>query len=65
MKERAYYHITFSVARGKPVFVNAEIDAAFKALVRELARSKGWGLIELETMPTTYICCWKRRPGWI
>jgi REP element-mobilizing transposase RayT len=50
--ERVYYHVTFTTARGKPVFLNDEIDAACKALVREVARRKGWALIELETMPT-------------
>ena len=49
--ERAYYHVVFTVTRGKPVFLNDEIDAAFKALVRQIAREKDWNLIELETMP--------------
>jgi REP element-mobilizing transposase RayT len=40
------------VARGKPAFLNEEIDAAFKHLIRDIARRKGWALIELETMPT-------------
>jgi hypothetical protein len=28
--ERAYYHVTFTVTRGKPVFLNEEFDAALK-----------------------------------
>lgn len=39
--ERIYYHITFTVTRGKPVFLDEEIDAAFKQLVREVAHQKG------------------------
>ena len=49
--ERVYYHIIFSVTRGKPVFLNDEIDTAFKQAAREIAREKGWLLLELETMP--------------
>ena len=49
--ERVYYHVVFTVTRGKPVFLNDEIDAAFKALVRDIAREHEWLLIELETMP--------------
>jgi REP element-mobilizing transposase RayT len=49
--ERAYYHVVFTVTRGKPVFLNEEIDAAFKALVRQIAGEMDWNLIELETMP--------------
>ena len=49
--ERVYYHVVFTVTRAKPVFLNAEIDAAFKDLVREIARRQDWNLIELETMP--------------
>ncbi len=49
--ERVYYHVVFTVTRGKPVFLNAEIDAAFKDLVHEIARQKQWTLVELETMP--------------
>ncbi len=49
--ERVYYHVVFTVTRAKPVFLNAEIDAAFKDLVREIARQQDWNLIELETMP--------------
>ena len=48
---RVYYHIVLTVARGKPVFLNDEVDAAFKELVREIARRGDWTLIELETMP--------------
>ena len=49
--ERVYYHIVFTVTRGKPVFLNAEIDAAFKALAQQIAREKEWTLVELEAMP--------------
>jgi putative transposase len=49
--ERVYYHVVFTVTRGKPVFLNDEIDATFKQLAREIAHQKGWNLIELETMP--------------
>src|SRR5258708_27436125 len=52
MRERVYYLVVLSVARGKPAFLNEEIDAAFKHLIRDIARRKGWALIELETMPT-------------
>ena len=41
MRERVYYHVVFSVARGKPAFLNEEIDAAFKHLIRDIARRKG------------------------
>jgi putative transposase len=49
--ERVYYHVVFTVSRAKPVFLDDEIDGAFKALVRELAQRDHWTLIELETMP--------------
>jgi putative transposase len=49
--ERVYYHVVLTVMHGKPVFLNAEVDAAFKELVREIARQGQWTLIELETMP--------------
>ncbi|HEY1386909.1 MAG TPA: IS200/IS605 family transposase [Ktedonobacterales bacterium] len=49
--ERVYYHVVFSVTRGKPVFLDDEIDAAFKREAREIARLKGWLLLEMETMP--------------
>jgi putative transposase len=49
--ERVYYHVVFTVTRGTPVFLNDEIDAAFKELARQIAREKEWTLIELETMP--------------
>ena len=49
--ERVYYHVVFTITRGKPVFLDEEIDAAFKQLAREIASEKEWTLIELETMP--------------
>jgi putative transposase len=49
--ERVYYHVVFSVTRGKPVFLDDEIDAAFKREAREIARQKGWLLLDMETMP--------------
>ena len=49
--ERVYYHVVFTVTRGKPVFLNAEIDSAFKDLTHAIARQKQWTLVELETMP--------------
>lgn len=49
--ERVYYHVVFSVTRGKPVFLDDAIDAVFKLEAREIARQKGWLLLELETMP--------------
>ncbi len=49
--ERVYYHVVLTVARGKPVFLNDEIDAVFKELVREIAQRGQWTLIELETIP--------------
>lgn len=49
--ERVYYHVVFTITRGKPVFLNDEIDTAFKQLTREIAHQHGWNLIELETMP--------------
>ena len=49
--QRVYYHVVFSVTRGKPVFLVDEIDVAFKEAARDIARQKGWLLIELETMP--------------
>jgi putative transposase len=49
--ERVYYHVVFSVTRGKPAFLNDEIDAAFKEAAREIALRKGWLLLEIETMP--------------
>jgi len=49
--ERAYYHVVFSVTRGKPVFLNDEIDTTFKQVAHEIARQKGWLLLEMETMP--------------
>lgn len=48
---RVYYHIVFSVTRGKPVFLDDEIDTAFKQSARIIAQKKGWLLLELETMP--------------
>ena len=49
--ERVYYHVIFSVTRGKPAFLDEEIDAAFKHAAHEIARQKGWLLLEIETMP--------------
>lgn len=49
--ERWYYHVVFSVTRGKPVFLNEEIDLTFRRLAGEIAGQKGWQLMELETMP--------------
>jgi putative transposase len=49
--QRVYYHVVFSVTRGKPVFLNAEIDMAFKEAAHEIAHQKGWLLLEMETMP--------------
>ena len=49
--ERVYYHVVFTVTRAKPVFLNPEIDARFKALAHESATQQGWRLVELETMP--------------
>ncbi|HEY7340181.1 MAG TPA: IS200/IS605 family transposase [Ktedonobacterales bacterium] len=49
--ERIYYHVVFSVTRGKPVFLNDDIDMAFKQLAHEIAEQKNWVLLELETMP--------------
>ena len=49
--ERVYFHVVFGVTRGKPVFLNEEIDAVFKASAREIALQKVWLLLELETMP--------------
>ena len=63
MCERVYYHVVFSVARGKPAFLNEEIDAAFKHLIRDIARRTGWALIEMESIPRMSTCCWRRRPG--
>ncbi len=51
VSERVYYHVVFSVTRGKPVFLDEEIDAAFKQAAYDIARQKGWLLLELETMP--------------
>ncbi|HEY7778960.1 MAG TPA: IS200/IS605 family transposase [Ktedonobacterales bacterium] len=48
---RVYYHVTFTVTRGKPVFLNEETDAEFKRLASEIAHRKGWTILELETMP--------------
>ena len=39
--ERVYFHVVFSVTRGKPVFLNEEIDAAFKEAARDIAHQKG------------------------
>lgn len=50
MAERVYYHVTFTVTRGKAAFLNEEIDASFKELTREVAQRKGWLLVEMETM---------------
>jgi REP element-mobilizing transposase RayT len=49
--KRIYYHVVFSVARGKPVFLDDGIDIAFKQLTREIAHQKGWLLLEIEKMP--------------
>lgn len=49
--EHVYYHVVFTVTRGKPVFLNEEIDGALRTFTREIARERGWLLIELETMP--------------
>jgi putative transposase len=49
--ERIYYHVVFSVTRGKPVFLDDDIDLAFKRLAHEIAEQKKWRLLELETMP--------------
>ena len=49
--EHVYYHVVFSVTRGKPVFLDDDIDRAFKLLAREIAEQKNWRLLELETMP--------------
>ncbi|HEV7126028.1 MAG TPA: IS200/IS605 family transposase [Ktedonobacterales bacterium] len=62
-KERVYYHVVFTVSRGRPGFLNPEIDAAFKALVREIAHTKGWLLIELETMPN-HVHLLLEKPPW-
>jgi REP element-mobilizing transposase RayT len=44
--ERVYYHVVFSTTRGKPVFLDEEVDAAFKHVAHEIARQKGWLLLE-------------------
>lgn len=49
--ERVYYHVVFTVTRGKPVFLNPEIDEHFKRLARESAEQHEWSLVDLETMP--------------
>jgi putative transposase len=49
--ERVYYHVVFTTTRGKPVFLDDEIDSAFKQAARDIAQRKGWLLLELETMP--------------
>ena len=51
MAERVYYHVVFTVTRAKPAFLDEQIDAAFKQLVREIAHQQEWSLMELETMP--------------
>src|SRR6476620_8997626 len=48
--ELIYYHVVFSATRGKPVFLNDDIDRAFKQQVNEIAEQKIWRLLELETM---------------
>lgn len=49
--EGVYYHVVFTVTRGKPVFLNPKIDEHFKRLAHESAKQHGWSLVELETMP--------------
>ncbi|HEU5330287.1 MAG TPA: IS200/IS605 family transposase [Thermomicrobiales bacterium] len=49
--ERIYFHVVFSVTRGKPVFLDESIDRAFKQLAHEIAQQRGWVLLEIETMP--------------
>ena len=62
--ERAYYHVVITVSRGRPVFLHDEVDAAFKVLVREIAHTKGWLLLELETMPN-HVHLLVEKPPWI
>jgi REP element-mobilizing transposase RayT len=51
MDAQVYFHVVFSTTRGKPIFLNDEIDKAFKRLAHEIAQQKGWSLTEMETMP--------------
>ena len=60
--ERIYYHVVFNVTRGKPALLLEEIDTAFKDAVREIARQKGWILLELETMPNHVHILLRKRP---
>ena len=60
---RVYDHVVFNVTRGKPVFLNEEIDVAFKDAAREIAHQKGWLLLELETMPN-YAHLLLEKPPW-
>jgi putative transposase len=46
-----YSHVVFTTTRGRPIFLEEAIDAAFKRLAHETARDKGWAILELETMP--------------
>jgi putative transposase len=61
--ERAYYHVVITVARGRQVFLVPEIDAAFKVLVAEIAHTKGWLLLALETMPN-HVHLLIEKPPW-
>ena len=61
--QRVYYHVVFSVTRGKPVFLNDEIDMAFKEAAREIAHQKGWLLLSWKPCPIMRTSCWRRLPG--
>ncbi|MBF6591700.1 MAG: transposase [Ktedonobacterales bacterium] len=61
--EHAYSHIVFTVTRGKLVFLNEKVDAAFKRLVNEIACEKQCSLVELETMPNHAHPLLEKAPG--
>jgi len=50
MSDQVYYHVVFTVWRGRPA-LNGEIEAYFHELVRQIARQRGYSILAMETMP--------------
>ena len=50
MSDQAYYHVVFTVWRGRPVLMG-DIEAYFHELVQQIARQHGYCIMAMETMP--------------
>ena len=50
MPDQIYYHVVFTVWRGRPA-LNGEVEAHFHELVQQIARQHDLTIMAMETMP--------------